>query len=252
MVYIKLWSQPSRKSSRIPNMQNYPQDIFTKKTFVTDQAILPKLENQDREPLPDLENRYSHMRMVKINLETGNFVDGFQRIKLDGRASKLDHRDCLKRMVEYELETFNRYVVLYKKLIVDEGSLDIKKREQEFDKIMIQRAKVEPLEAYARERLAGEAEGGGGENEEFQYRPLLLFFYKAFNPEPGSSYSNQDIEVLIHLFFMELEVLMKLLMGYPGASRDKNAIKRSFHFSRHNPEMNLVIERIGLEIEFFD
>ena len=235
------------KHSKFPklSLRHYYQ-----KEQAYDREMFNKLDNQRVVPLTDLDRYYSNTSILFETMQVGFFVQAFQNVQIDNTTSRLDHRDCLKRLVEYELETIKRYNTLYKKLIVKEGCLDLKKREQELEKIIAERAKMEPLEVYARERLGGEAGGDQGEVDQLRYHPLILFLLKAFIPDPEVQYSRQDIIVLIQLYLMEFEVMVYYSFTYLGGKGSIDGLKNIFDIFRNKPAMKQVIEKIGLEVEF--
>ena len=203
-------------------------------------------------PLTDLEKAYSNIYLIAETIQLGCFVYSFQRIQIDREIRGLDHKECLKRLVDYELETIRQYNILYKRLIVGEGCVEVKKREEEFDKIMAERAKMEPLQAYAREKLAREAGGDGPDSGQAEYHPLILFFRKAFIPNPGARYSKEDIMVLFREYFIEFDRLTRYSLMYMRSPGPIHRLKNMFIALGEKPSVKQAIQKIGLEIELKD
>ena len=114
-----------------------------------------RYEDKQRQglPIPEIENTWSIAYLLDSRLEIGFIIEGLQRFVPTGEIEPLNHKECLQRLLDYEAETIQASLELYKRVVIVGGSTDLKARREEFDRLYEERFIMEPLEAYAIEKL---------------------------------------------------------------------------------------------------
>ena len=153
--------------------------------------------------MSDLENLFSACICALSSHITGQFPRGFQNFIVLGQAERLDHKECLKLLFDYEMETLRIYEEFVGKLAAKGKLKEKEKNIKDFLKNFEERNRMEPLEVYARFHL-GEDYGG-----ELKFHPLLLFLHKALTPDLAAGYNRFDIEVLDHELINEPQMMLE-------------------------------------------
>ena len=129
-------------------------------------------------PLAENEQRYKNLRVVWDFCAGGLIILGFQALEnVQDLTRSLDHKECLKLLFDYEMESIQKMFDVYTELVFNQRCLDINKRSEELEKILQESLRMEPLVTYAREKVVEEGQ------EPPIYHPLLLFFQKALTPQ---------------------------------------------------------------------
>ena len=155
-------------------------------------------------------------------------------------------------MFDYEAQTFRELYALFEKMVIQEGCKDVKKREEEYNRLYKQRLRMESLEAYAAEKL-GAAYNELPEDE--KYHPLMLFLSKVWEPTPNDEYSLDEMlstfNFVLHPIHKGLRQIMLMPDFSPSPAKMKR-IKAVLIKQAGIPQFKKFLEKSGLKFELFE
>ena len=174
--------------------------------------LFNKINQKEREGigLTQRETTMNALNSMIYFMCSGNFAQAFSYPDIGNQTDCLDHKECLQIFCDYETQTIRAFIDLFQKMVIDEGCLDLKKREEAFNKLFEERVRDETLLAYTVEKLgAAYAELP----EEEKYHPLILFLKTALISPPNAGYTTNELSFFIGGFIFGLETGLEKLMN---------------------------------------
>ena len=218
-------------------------NLFLKKAnALLNNNILARLKK--REAINELEDMFRTPQSLMFSTSVGVPARGFQMMKSYGQDDKLDHKECLNLLLEYELDSLKRYIEFFSSLLHNGGFKDKQKIIQDFQKLFDERTRMEPLEAYARSHL-GDEYGG-----ELKYHPLILFLRTAVTPSPEAGYNKYEIDVLyLHVIIVPQAKIERLLNEGNEGPKDIVRFTKEYNNLIESRQIKAILRRVGIDFK---
>ena len=226
---------------------DYPKISF--KLFMKKNNTIMKeisLKRRQGGALTELEKKSFNIFCVSTLLNMGLVVEAFMGLDLGEVAERLDHKECLQRLLDYEAETIQACIELYKKIVIVGGMSDLQKRGEELKKLLEMRFRMDSLERYTLEKLGP---AYAEIQEEQRYHPLVLFLSKALTPPQVVGYRADDVDRFFnHVVFLKQGYLSIVMSRNPG-SRPLEQILPALKDLMSVPNCQTFLESSGLKFD---
>ena len=167
-------------------------------------------------------------------------------MNIQEHVTGLDHKECLQRLFNYETETIKIMMETYSELVLTERCLDMRKREEEYDKIFQERVRMQPLQDYVCKKL--EAAG----RQALVYNPLILLLSRALTPPDFARYSKIELDMLFTNLIFDPQICFLKMFTRVKAPKSVEPVKETFLQNLQTPAIKLVLEKTGLKYTVFN
>ena len=234
---------------RVLSSSDYPSlkvGYFVKKAMILE-AEVKKKRNQGLN-LTQEETQFMDLKFLFGAFYSGLFLEAYITLNVGNQADALDHKECLQLYLDYEISSLHAYTDLYAKIVVEGRSRDLKVRAKEFNNLLEERVRMQPLIDYTVQKL-GQRYAELPEDE--KYHPMILFFKKALIAPLNRGYSNAELYALIREITLALQIQIHMLFTEIVNPAVIEGFKTQCRNRFKNPAHQRVLRLSGLRLRLF-